>query len=32
MVLNRAGYKVTRVHRVKRFFYDSCLFEAVRRK
>jgi len=31
-VLYRAGFKVTRTHRVKRFFYDSCLFEAVRRR
>ena len=30
-ILNRAGFKLTRTHRVKRFFYDSCLFEAVRR-
>jgi len=30
-ILNRCGFKLTRTHRVKRFFYDSCLFEAVRR-
>jgi magnesium-protoporphyrin O-methyltransferase len=27
----RAGFRVTRTHRVKRFFYDSYVFEAVRR-
>jgi magnesium-protoporphyrin O-methyltransferase len=31
-IFYRAGFKLTRTHRVKRFFYDSCLFEAVRRK
>ena len=30
-VLFRAGFRVTRTHRVKRFFYDSYVFEAVRR-
>ena len=30
-VLYRAGLKVTRTHRVKKFFYDSFVFEAVRR-
>jgi magnesium-protoporphyrin O-methyltransferase len=29
-VLYRAGFKVTRTRRVKRLFYDSFLFEAVR--
>lgn len=28
--LYRAGFRVTRAHRVKRFFYDSYVFEAVR--
>lgn len=30
-VLYRAGLRVTRTHRVKKFFYDSFVFEAVRR-
>ncbi len=30
-VLYRAGLRVTRTHRVKKFFYDSYVFEAVRR-
>jgi hypothetical protein len=30
-VLYRAGFRVTRTHRVKKFFYDSYVFEAVRR-
>ena len=30
-VLYRAGLTVTRTHRVKKFFYDSFVFEAVRR-
>lgn len=30
-VLYRAGFRVSRTHRVKRFFYDSFVFEAVRR-
>ncbi len=30
-ILDRLGFDVTRKHRVKRFFYDSCLFEAIRR-
>lgn len=30
-VLYRAGFRVTRTHRVKRLFYDSKMFEAVRR-
>lgn len=30
-VLYRAGFRVTRTRRVKRFFYDSYVFEAVRR-
>jgi magnesium protoporphyrin O-methyltransferase len=30
-VLYRAGWKMTRTHRVKKFFYDSFVFEAVRR-
>lgn len=29
--LYRAGFRVTRTRRVKRFFYDSYVFEAVRR-
>lgn len=27
----RAGFRVSRTHRVKRFFYDSYVFEAIRR-
>lgn len=30
-ILYRAGFKMTRTYRVKRFFYDSFVFEAVRR-
>ena len=30
-ILYRIGFRVTRTHRVKRFFYDSFVFEAVRR-
>jgi hypothetical protein len=30
-VLYRAGLTMTRTHRVKKFFYDSFVFEAVRR-
>jgi len=30
-VLYRAGFRMTRTHRIKRFFYDSFVFEAVRR-
>jgi magnesium-protoporphyrin O-methyltransferase len=30
-VLYRAGFRVTRTRRIKRFFYDSYVFEAVRR-
>jgi magnesium-protoporphyrin O-methyltransferase len=30
-ILYRAGFRVTRKNRVKRFFYDSFVFEAVRR-
>jgi hypothetical protein len=30
-VLYRAGLRMTRTHRVKKFFYDSFVFEAVRR-
>jgi magnesium-protoporphyrin O-methyltransferase len=30
-MLYRAGFRVTRTRRVKRFFYDSFVFEAVRR-
>ncbi len=30
-VLYRAGFRVTRTHRVKKFFYDSYVFEAVRK-
>jgi magnesium-protoporphyrin O-methyltransferase len=30
-ILYRAGFKITRTHRVKKFFYDSFVFEAVRR-
>lgn len=30
-ILYRAGFRVTRCHRVKRFFYDSYIFEAIRR-
>ena len=29
-VLFRAGFRITRKSRVKRFFYDSFVFEAVR--
>ena len=31
-ILYRAGYKMTRTRRIKFFFYDSFVFEAVRRK
>ena len=31
-ILYRAGYRVTRTKRIKFFFYDSFVFEAVRRK
>ncbi len=30
-ILYRAGFRVTRTHRVKKFFYDSYVFEAIRR-
>jgi magnesium protoporphyrin O-methyltransferase len=30
-IVYRAGFRVTRTRRVKRFFYDSFVFEAVRR-
>lgn len=30
-VLYRAGFKMTRTHRIKKFFYDSYIFEAIRR-
>lgn len=30
-VLYRAGFRMTRTRRIKRFFYDSFVFEAVRR-
>jgi magnesium-protoporphyrin O-methyltransferase len=30
-VLYRAGFRITRTRRVKRFFYDSFVFEAIRR-
>jgi magnesium-protoporphyrin O-methyltransferase len=30
-ILYRAGYKITRTYRVKKFVYDSFVFEAVRR-
>ena len=30
-ILYRAGFRITRKHRVKFFFYDSFVFEAVRR-
>ena len=29
-ILYRAGFRITRKHRVKFFFYDSFVFEAVR--
>jgi magnesium-protoporphyrin O-methyltransferase len=30
-VLYRAGFRMTRTHRIKKLFYDSFIFEAVRR-
>jgi hypothetical protein len=30
-VLYRAGFRMSRTHRVKKLFYDSFVFEAVRR-